>query len=164
MEHWRQKRHVIKLAGSYLLFDRLNIGGKLQAYSPRRYGCIGRVPETVDPYSAAYGAAGLFCQVNADGSINTDPTVSRPVQLIPRGSVFKSDWLFVNDLDIGYKFDVGSAAMTLRATVFNVFNRQPKLNLNENGTDGEGKATPYYRTVTQYQDGRSARLQLSFDF
>jgi hypothetical protein len=158
------KRHVIKLAGSYLLFDRLNIGGKLQAYSPRRYGCIGRVPETVDPYSAAYGAAGLFCQVNADGSINTDPTVSRPVQLIPRGSVFKSDWLFVNDLDIGYKFDVGSAAMTLRATVFNVFNRQPKLNLNENGTDGEGKATPYYRTVTQYQDGRSARLQLSFDF
>jgi hypothetical protein len=158
------KRHVIKLAGSYLLFDRLNIGGKLQAFSPRRYGCIGRVPEVIDPYSAAYGAAGLFCQVNADGSINTDPTVTRPVQLIPRGSVFKSDWLFVNDFDVSYKIDVGSAALTLRATVFNLFNRQPRLNLNENGTDGEGKGSPYYRTVTQYQNGRSGRLQLSFDF
>ena len=158
------KRHVIKLAGSYVFFDRLNVGGKLQAYSPRRYGCIGRVPESIDPYSAAYGAAGLFCQVNSDGSINTDPTVSRPVQLIRRGSIFKSDWLIVNDLDVSYKFDVGAASMTLRATVFNLFNRQPRLNFNEVGTDGEGKASPYYRIVTQYQDARSARLQLSFDF
>ncbi|WP_447410622.1 hypothetical protein, partial [Clostridium perfringens] len=81
------KRHVIKLAGSYMFFDALNVGLNLQAYAPRRYGCLGQVPRSVDPYAYAYGAAGLYCQVNADGSINTDPSVTRPVQLIRRGSV-----------------------------------------------------------------------------
>ncbi|WP_344694021.1 TonB-dependent receptor [Sphingomonas cynarae] len=157
------KRHAIKVAGSYQLGP-VVLGANLQAYAPRRYGCIGQVPLTVDPYAAAYGASGLYCQVNSDGSINADPAVTSPIRQVRRGSVFKSDWLFVNDLDIAYKFDVGSASMTLRASVFNVLNLKSKLNFNENGTNGEGVASPYYRTVTQYQGGRNARLQLSFDF
>ncbi len=54
--------------------------------------------------------------------------------------------------------------MTLRASVFNVFNRKAKLNLNEYGTNGEGVASPYYQTVTERQAGRNARLQLAFNF
>jgi hypothetical protein len=157
------KRHVVKVAGSYQIGPVI-LGGNFQAYAPRRYGCIGQVPQSVDPYAAAYGAAGLYCQSNSDGSINTDPNVLRPTRLVRRGSVFKSAWLFVNDIDVAYKFDIGKAAMTLRASVFNVLNRKAKLNFEEAGTNGEGVASPYYRTVTQYQGGRNARLQLAFDF
>ena len=158
------KRHVIKLAGSYLFFDSLNVGLNVQAYAPRRFGCLGRVPKSIDPYAYAYGAGGLYCQVNANGQINTDPSVTAPVQLIQRGSVFKSDWLITNDLDISYKFNVGKAAMTLRGTVFNVLNRQAVTSRNEYGTDSQGRASAYYRTINGYQTPRNARLQLSFDF
>lgn len=158
------KRHVIKLAGSYLFFNAVNVGINLQAYAPRKYGCIGRVPNSVDPYAGAYGAAGLYCQVNSNGSINTDPSVTAPVKLVQRGSVFSNDWVITNDLDISYKFNVGKASMTLRGTVFNVLNLQAVTNLNEVGTNGQGVASPYYRTITGYQTPRNARLQLSFDF
>ncbi|WP_445192591.1 TonB-dependent receptor [Sphingomonas sp. Tas61C01] len=157
------KRHVIKLAGSYQIGP-VNVGGVFQAYAPRRYGCIGQVPIGVDRYAAAYGASGLFCQVRPDGSINTEPNTTTPVALIRRGSVFKSDWLFINDVDVAYKFNVGKASMTLRASVFNVLNRKAKLNFNETGTNDEGVANPYYRTPTEYQSGRNARLQLAFNF
>jgi len=155
------KRHVIKLAGSYQLFDSLNLGLNVQAYSPRRYGCIGYTPVNVDPFS---GAGGLFCQIGPDGAINTNPQVTQPLQLVRRGSVFQSDWQIVNDADISYTFDIGKASMTARLSVFNLLNRKSKLNFNENGTDGQGVASPYYRTVTQYQGGRSTRLQLAFNF
>lgn len=157
------KRHAFKVAGSYQLGPVI-VGGNFQAYAPRRYGCLGQVPLDVDQYAYAYGAAGLYCQVNTDGSINTDPAITAPVQLVRRGSVFKSDWLFVNDVDVSYNFEIGKASMTLRASVFNVFNRKAKLNLNEYGTNGEGVASPYYQTVTERQAGRNARLQLAFNF
>lgn len=155
------KRHVFKIAGSYQLFDAINIGLNVQAYSPRRYGCIGYTPLSVDPFS---GAGGLFCQVGGDGTINTDPAVTQPLQLVRRGSVFKSDWQVINDADISYTFNIGDASMVARLSVFNLLNLKSKLNFNENGTDGQGVASPYYRTVTQYQTGRSARVQIGFNF
>ncbi|WP_308815432.1 TonB-dependent receptor [Sphingomonas sp. GV3] len=158
------KRHVFKLSGSYLFFDRLNVGLNLQAYSPRRFGCIGTVPKSVDPYSFVYGAAGLYCQVKPDGSINTDPSVTYPAKLVQRGSVFQSDWTFTNDLDVSYRFEIGKAALTLRASVFNILNYAGKINYNEVGTTRPGAASPFYHTVTGYQAPRSGRLQLSFDF
>jgi hypothetical protein len=70
----------------------------------------------------------------------------------------------INDADISYTFNIGDASMVARLSVFNLLNLKSKLNFNENGTDGQGVASPYYRTVTQYQTGRSARVQIGFNF
>ena len=158
------RRHVVKLSGSYQLFDNVVLGLNAQAISPRRFGCIGRVPDSVDSRAGQYGAAGLYCQVNADGSINTNPAVVAPVKLIQRGSVFKSDWQFVNDVDVGFKLEIGKFTGLARVSVFNVFNVKQRLNFNEIGTNGAGTPSIFYREVTGYQAPRSVRLQLSSEF
>lgn len=156
--------HVIKLFGSYRALPFLTIGFNTTVTSPRSFGCIGRVPASIDSFAGDYGASGAYCQVNPDGSINTDRNVTRPVALIQRGSVFKSDWLVQNDLDIQLIKDVGRGQAYLRASIFNVLNLRAKLNFNEFGTDGDGNASPLYRDVTQYQSARSVRLQAGVTF
>ncbi len=156
--------HVFKMFGSYRILPFLTIGANTTVTSPRSFGCIGRVPDSVDALAGLYGASGAFCQVNPDGSINTDRNVARPFALIPRGSVFKSDWQVQNDLDIQLTGEVGGANAYLRLSVFNVLNLRAKLNFNEFGTDGDGNASPLYRDVTQYQGARSARIQAGVSF
>lgn len=156
--------HVFKLFGSYRVLPFMTIGANTTVTSPRSFGCIGRVPASIDRFAGDYGAAGAYCQVNPDGSINTNRDVTRPSALIPRGSVFKSDWLVQNDLDVQINGTVGTADAYVRLSVFNVLNLRAKLNFNEYGTDGEGVASPLYRDVTQYQSARSARIQAGINF
>jgi Carboxypeptidase regulatory-like domain len=161
------RRHVFKLWGSYAPTENLTIGFSASATSPRHYGCIGQVPASVDPYARAYGAAGLYCRVLSNGQIDTDPTIpasEAPVTLIPRGSVFTSDWVFGNDLSIAWRTKIGKSEVGLNLTVFNALNLHAKTDFNEYGTDGNGVASPYYQQVTGYQTARSARLQAHFSF
>ncbi len=158
------RRHVFKLFGSYQVLPFLSIGANTTVSSPRSFGCIGRVPEEIDALAGAYGASGAYCQVNPDGSINTVRNIVQPVALVPRGSVFKSDWTVQNDLDIQLTGEVGGANAYLRLSVFNVLNLKAKINRNEFGTDGDGNASPLYRDVTEYQGARSARIQAGITF
>ncbi|WP_322963013.1 TonB-dependent receptor [Sphingomonas fuzhouensis] len=157
------RRHVFKLFGSYQ-FGLFNVGASFSAAAPRKYGCIGTVPRSVDPYARAYGAAGAYCQVKPDGTINTDPLVAYPVQLVRRGTAFDGRWLFTDDIDISTKIPIGRSNATLRLTVFNFLNLKTPTNFNEFGTTGNGTASIYYRTVTGYQGGRNARLQFQYAF
>lgn len=161
------RRHVFKLWGSYAPTKSLTFGFNFSATSPRHYGCIGMVPSSVDPYARAYGAAGLYCRVLSNGQIDTDPTVpasQAPVKLIPRGSVFSSDWVFGNDLTIAWKTKIGGSDVGLNLTVFNALNLHAKTDFNEYGTDGNGVASRYYQQVTGRQTARSARIQARFSF
>lgn len=158
------RRHVFKLYGSYQLLKNVTVGLNTSLTSPRRFGCIGRVLDSVDELAGGYGAAGSFCQVNPDGTINTNPKVTRPTKLIPRGSVFQSDWLVRNDLDIQLTQEIGKATGYLRVSAFNLLNLKARLNFNEYGTDDEGTASPLYRDVTGYQGGRSIRFQAGINF
>lgn len=157
------RRHVFKLFGSYQL-GIFNIGGVFSAVAPRKYGCIGTVPRSVDPYARAYGAAGAYCQVRPDGSINTDPTVAFPVQLVRRGTSFNGRWLFTDDIDISTKIPIGRSTATLRLSVFNVLNLQTPNNFSEFGTTGNGTASIFYRQIQGYQAARRARIQFQYAF
>ncbi|MDR6113532.1 carboxypeptidase regulatory-like domain-containing protein [Sphingomonas sp. SORGH_AS_0789] len=157
------RRHVFKLFGSYQL-GWFNFGFSFSATAPRKYGCIGRVPLDVDPYARAYGAAGAYCQVKPDGSINTDPNTAYPVQLVRRGTAFDGRWLFTDNLDISTKLPIGRSNATIRLTVFNFLNLKTPSNFNEFGTNNAGTASIYYRTITGYQAGRNARFQFQYAF
>ncbi len=157
------RRHVFKLFGSYQL-GIFNIGAAFSATAPRKYGCIGTVPRSVDPYARAYGAAGAYCQVKPDGSINTDPTVAFPVQLVRRGQRLNGRWLFTDDIDISTKIPIGRSTATLRLSVFNFLNLSTPNNFDEFGTTGNGTASIFYRQITGYQAGRNARIQFQYAF
>lgn len=179
------RKHNIKVYGSYQLFDFLNIGANLQVTSPRKFGCIGTVPSTVDGtadqpagFASQYGAAGFYCNV-VGGQVQTttngftainDPLDraggprATTLQLTPRGSVFESDWLYNLNVDVALKIPTDAFDGTLRLSVFNVLNRKAELDYNEVGTTAAGAPSTLYGQPTQYQSGRSARIQFGVNF
>lgn len=159
------RRHNIKVYGSYQLFDFLNVGANVQVQSPRKFGCIGTVPVSVDGgNAAAYGAAGFYCNVDSSGNVITTGTSAANRVLTPRGSVFQSDWLYNVNLDVALKIPTDAFDGTLRVSVFNVLNQQQALDFQEVGTAGNGIPSALYAQPLTYQAPRSVRLQFGVNF
>lgn len=142
------RRHTFKAYGSYQPFDWLNVGANLQFQSPKKFGCIGFVPEAVDPFAAQYGAAGNYCQG----------------VLVQRGTAFESDWRKEVSLTAELKIPSDTVNASLRFDVFNVFNTKSALDFDEFGDDDVGAVNPNYRSPLVYQAPRSARIQLRVGF
>jgi len=165
-------RHNIKVYGSYQINDLINVGLQVQAQSPRHYGCIGRVPNSVDGGSAgAYGAAGFYCVVDTAGNVlNQGPyNVNTNVggitgQLTPRGSRMENDWQTTVNLDVAIKIPTDTFDGTLRLSIFNVLNDKAVFDLQEVGTTGPGAPSPNYGLPLTYQTPRSVRVQFGVNF
>jgi hypothetical protein len=195
------RRHNLKVYGSYRLFDWLTVGAQYSLTSPRHFGCLGRPPATADGSPAVpgglagqfYNAAGFYCNLDSDGNVIRNPITSAPgtfpvvnfpvvndnpfnadgtpntavrpstLQLTPRGSQFKSQWLSQLNLDFGFRLPVEFDA-NLRVSVFNVFNSQAKLDFVETGTNRAGQPNMTYSLPTTYQAPRSVRLSLGVGF
>jgi len=163
------RRHNFKLFGSYQLTDWLTLGGNFTATSSRKFGCIGRVPASIDPFAQFFGAAGFFCNTDADGNIITDErtgvNVNNPVgTLTPRGSVFESDWLTQTNLSLVFKLPTEVFQGNVRLDVFNVFNEKNARDFEERGTLNNGRPRNTFGQVTSYQGPRAARVQLDLRF
>lgn len=164
--------HKFKLFGSYALTEWLTLGLQGQAISPRKFGCIGRVPVSVDPFAGAYGAAGYYCNVDAGGAVITDPNFTgfqnnaagTSLKLTPRGSVLKSDWnTFINASAV-VRVPTDAFDASFRVDVFNVFNQQGVLDVRELGTQQNGRPRGDYGSPLSYQAPRFVRFQLQFGF
>jgi Carboxypeptidase regulatory-like domain/TonB-dependent Receptor Plug Domain len=160
------RRHNFKLFGSYQVFDWLNLGGNLTVISPRKFGCLGLVPASVDPIANTfYGANGTFCNLDASGNVITSGTTTvSQLKSVQRGSAFKSDWLTNLNLDVAFKVPTDFFEGTFRVSVFNVLNSQAKLDFEERGTTGTGQPRSTYRQPLGYQQPRSVRFQLGVNF
>jgi hypothetical protein len=163
------RRHNFKLFGSYQLTDWLLVGGNFSVTSPRKFGCIGRIPASIDPFGQFYGAAGFYCNVDSSGEVITDErvpvNVNSPVAtLTPRGSVFESDWQTQTNLSFVFRLPTDAFNADFRVDVFNVFNEKAELDYEERGTLPNGRPRNTYREVTRFQAPRSVRLQLGLRF
>lgn len=162
------RRHNFKLFGSYQVTDWLLVGANFQATSPRKFGCIGRIPSDIDFFAQFYGAAGFYCNVDSNGEIITDErtgvNTNTAGALTPRGSVFESDWLTQSNVSLVFRLPTDAFTGDFRVDVFNIFNEDAALDFDETGTLGNGRPDFNYRQVTRYQAPRSVRLQLAVRF
>ncbi|MBH9538877.1 TonB-dependent receptor [Novosphingopyxis sp. YJ-S2-01] len=170
------RRHNFKIYGSYSPFDWLSLGANMIVVSPRKFGCIGRVADSISSrdliisgqsldYGYAYGAEGKFCVVGGDGEIVTDPSVTNiDRSVVDRGSVFESDWNTSIDLDANIRVPSDWFEGSLRVSVLNVLNSASKLDFLEVGTSDSGTPAADYRSVTRYQAPRTVRIQLQVGF
>ncbi|MFM8534310.1 MAG: carboxypeptidase regulatory-like domain-containing protein [Acidimicrobiia bacterium] len=168
------RKHNFKLYGNYKVNDLLMVSANYSLSSPRLFGCIGRIPASVDFFAQFYGAAGFYCNVDSTGSIITDERVAVNTnsagKLTPRASVFESDWR--QQLNLSFILNVPTQFLglgdrvdaKLRADVFNVFNNQMDLDFEERGTQGNGRPRNTYQQVVSRQSPRSFRLQFSVNF
>lgn len=141
------RAHSIKAFGSFQLTPDIVIGANARITSPRKYGCLGVHP--TDTFAAQYGAASFFC-----GGV-----------LTPRGTQFDSDWNKVFDVSLRYTVPLAIPGdLVLRADIFNLFNFESAVELNEFGEDDAGSANTEYQSVTRYQAPRFVRLGFDWEF
>ena len=153
--------HTIKLYGNWALTDRFNVGANFTAQSGRKYGCIGRVPVSVDPLSPQTGTpSGWYCPF---GPGNT--TIQTP-----RGSQGETDWTFQTDLNLAYTIvESPRGNVTASVDVFNVFDNDATTRVVEQGLIRTSSnvltaRSPYYGLPRGYQAPRSLRFGLKYTF
>jgi len=154
------RRHRIKVWGSYALTDQMTLGALFNVEAPRKFGCLGEHP--TDLFAWYYGAASWFC-----GGEST-----------PRGSKFESDWTKTLDLSLSINPDLSDqmpGQLTLRVDVFNVLNSHAARDFWEFGDLGftsdlafggttAPTADPDYGEPTGYQAPRRVRFSASYTF
>ncbi|SFK32483.1 Carboxypeptidase regulatory-like domain-containing protein [Sphingomonas sp. NFR04] len=165
-------RHNIKVFGSYAITEWLTFGTQFQALSPRKFGCIGRVPVKRDAFAGSYGAAGFYCNLDSSGKVITDPayagfannTTTTSLSVTPRGSQLESDWTIFTNVTMTAKVPTKAFDASFRVDVFNLFNQKGVTDLNETGTQGNGRPRGDYGTPRGYQQPRYFRFQLAVGF
>jgi hypothetical protein len=153
--------HTFKAYGNWMPADGFNIGASFTAQSGRKYGCIGRVPLSVDPLAPQVGTpSGWYCPFGENNaSIQT-----------PRGSQGETDWTYQVDLNIAYTvMDSPSGKLTASVDVFNLFDGDTATRVVEQGlirTSGNVMTarSPYYGMARSYQAPRSIRFGLRYAF
>ena len=143
------RRHTLKLFGSYRPFEFLDLGANTLVQSPQNYSCIGTVPQAVDEAAYGYHGYSYYCRG----------------ELIPRGTAFKGDWLYQIDASAVARLPLPAGLEgSLRFDVFNLFNMKAVTVYNQSGELSDGSANPLYRTPTTYQSPRYVRLQFRLGF
>ena len=153
------RRHRLKLWGSYTFDDRFTVGSNFSLESPRSLSCFGRHP--TDVFALAYGTRSHFC--------GGEPA--------PRGQGNKTDWVKQLDMKFAYKVNIPTGqTLTMRADIFNVLNLKAVQKRSETGEAGRTPIpgttpTEYYYVPsanygipTLYQSPRSIRLGLDIEF
>jgi len=141
------RKHQLKAYGFYQIIEEVSVGGNVLVASGRPKNCIGNLPTSY--YQAGnpatdYGSEFFFC--------NGEPA--------PRGSFGRQPWDARLDLNVAYtpRFLKG---LSLKADVFNVFNRQVAQNMYESYYSGQ-TVNPLYGGVVSYTAPRSVRLSAEF--
>lgn len=150
------RRHVLKLFGSYDITDQISVGANFTAASGRAFGCIGTHP--TDDIAVQFGAASFFCKLDE----NNRPSSDAPSRFTPRGSVLESEWTKQLDLSINFypKLEnfLGDAKLNIRVDIFNVFNTHDVTDLQERGEFGSGAIRPTFGDPTGFLQPRTVRL------
>lgn len=134
------RRHTVKAFGTYAFDMGLRVGANFMWQSGRPKNCFGVHP--TDVFAAAYGRESFYC----DG------------ELAPRASMGRTDNYWKMDLNAQYPVEFGSnQQLLLSLDVFNLFDSDAVTETEELNGD-------QYGLPEQYQDPRSIRLGVRYDF
>ena len=146
------RRHQLKVFGTYALNENLRFGANVRAESGRKYSCIGYSP---DPSNFFGTPSSWYCP---DGNGNRVAS--------PRGSRGETDFLAQLDLNAAYTQPLPGRMGQLRASVdvFNVLDADAVTRVVEQGEvrAAKGTPTPFYGMPRSYQPARSVRLGLQY--
>jgi len=145
------RRHAVKVFGSYQVTEELNIGINATWQSGRPKNAFGYHP--TDLFAQAYGSESFF----ADG------------ELVPRGSLGTTSAILKIDVTASYNIDLSEDYnLTLRADIFNVLNSDTASEVQEvydqEVGPGSGLVTENFGLPTNWQTPRFVRLSASLKF
>jgi len=159
------RRHQIKLFGSYKVTDEWRVGGSAIIQSGRPKDCTSWYP---------YAKPGLYnssiyyhyCGVPGAQTTSTTPvTPDAGYVFSPRGTAGSTPWTKTINLSVAYS-PAYAKGLTLSADVLNVFNTQTPTAYYQASasTTSRANVNQAYNRVLYYTDPRSVRLTGRYDF
>jgi hypothetical protein len=140
------REHTFKLFGMYELTPEWHFSANGYAQSGRPRNCFGLHPTSTA--GQRYGADSFYC-----GG-----------ELVERGTVGESPWIYNIDLGVQYRPAFFEENLTVSLDVFNVFNFQDALLVNDFREDAAGDTEYSYGAVQRYQRPRAVRLGVTYNF
>lgn len=140
------RRHAVKVFGVYQFHPNWRASFSASYQDGRPLNAFGIHP--TDTYAALYGAESFFMQGVA----------------APRDSLGRTSGVFNLDLGLQFSKEIGSHTMTFRVDVFNVFNSDTVVEVDEVADEETGVASPTFGLPTRFQSPRAIRLGVTYDF
>jgi hypothetical protein len=140
------RRHNAKLFGVYSWDSGFQVGGNAWYRSGRPVNGFGMHP--TDPWAQWYGVKAFY-----NGG-----------EPCPRGCAGTTPESWSLDVMAKYDFRIGNTDWYARVDVFNVFNNETTLDVNEEAEDESFLVNPSYLMPRYYQSPRSVRLGFGLNF
>ena len=148
------RRHKLKLWGSYQVSDRLMIGSSFRMQSGRPINAFGEGHPNGTP---SYGDTFYLTTDFGDPLVEGDETF----QFVPRGTAGRTDWITQIDVSAIYSFNMGDRAdIELRAEVFNLLDADGVTEVYEFAETNPGR----FRLPQRFQRPRYVRLGAAIRF
>lgn len=153
------RRHVFKFFGSWEPLDNLALGWNATLSSGRPLSLFGQGYPSDDP-NLNGGWGDLFYLANTDenGELTGEYTKHN------RGTAGRTPWTFNVDLSAAYNFTISGIDMRASLNVFNVFNTQEAVALNEHYEASEGVVNQWHGAAYSFQTPRYVRIGLEARF
>lgn len=151
------RRHSMKVFGSYSFTDEFAVGSNLLVQSGRPKNCLG----VLYPYHGgihSYGSSFFRCATTTAGSVNG------PSEPRPRGTAGRLPWTYQVDLSFAYT-PHWAEGLTAKMDVFNLFNKQEEIAVDDRAEDGAtGAPVSTYLVPRAFQQPREFQFSLVYNF
>jgi len=150
------RRHAIKIFGSYAITDELSVGTNLLVQSGRPKNCLG----VLYPYNGGihpYGSSFFRCGTTEVGGTG-------PSKVVPRGEAGRMPW--TNQIDLSFAYSPHWAeGLTAKMDVFNLLNKQEIVAVEDRAEDGTtGTPASTYLVPRAFQTPRFFQFSLQYNF
>ncbi|MCL1635323.1 TonB-dependent receptor [Luteimonas sp. SX5] len=153
------RRHTLKLFGSYQISDDWRVGANFLIQSGRPVNCNGFIPlddlGNDEGTLFSYSASSFYC-INEQG-VTT---------LGHRGDRGRTPWSRTFDASLAWTPKFGPGQLTIQLDVFNLLNSQTVTEYNETGEVNRAAPTrdPDFLNEQNFLTPRSARLTVAYEF
>ena len=168
------RRHTLKVFGSYDISDEWSVGANMLVQSGRPKNCFGVLDR--DPLRAAGAPPRPDTRKNPDGTPNPNgdrgynphPYGSSFMRCnntpVPRGTAGRLPWTNSFDLNVAYR-PAFVEGLQFKVDIFNILNSQKVTSVSEIAEDAAtGSAAETYLAPNSYQPPRSVRFLVQYDF
>lgn len=151
------RRHSLKVFGSYSFTDEFAVGTNLLVQSGRPKNCLG----VLYPYNDGihpYGSSFFRCATTTSGAVDG------PSEPRPRGTAGRLPWTYQVDLSVAYT-PRWAEGLIAKMDVFNVFNKQESIAVDDRAEDGAtGRPVSTYLVPRAFQSPREFQFSLVYNF
>lgn len=168
---FNDRRHQVKLRGSYALNEQWSFGGTLNAQSG---GPINRFGVTwpndlraAASFTTEGSGGGTFWHCVAPAgqpNCNAVPLDQRVYVYAPRGSGGRLPWTYNLGASVTWTAPVEGLDLKARLSVYNLTNEQEVINVRQRYESNPGVVRPLYGTGTRWQSPRYMQLVVTWNF